>query len=638
MLETTFRQFLGHNFPILKPCIPVADNRVRQTAASALAALVAFKALNYQGRYKESRREQLTRIFLKFATFRKKYLEELNEKTKVFAEKFIESWAQFGKPFLKIPDQGLSPSEVLEIINSYANATEKNLKDVHMSGAIYGASLTSDPDNVDSNNVDPDTRLKLILAAQESITKDKFACYDEIISREDLSLEDYLKKLNLILKDLYAEATKLASSWNSLHSDDFPIGGFLDFQLIQMVGEMFGADPNEVVGEVTSGGTMSILEAMIMYRKRAEDLGHIEPGEGIILGSKYSHAAFSKAASDHHTKFVEVASTSDGKMDTNDLERKVKEHGKKVICVVASAPNYPTGTIDPIKDILEITQKKRLPVHVDACLGGFVTNFSEKLKTKYLNRKEFSGVMSVSCDFHKYGEAPKGASVVIGYPELLKYGVRTVANWPGGRYATLGPEGSKSCLGSLFSLVTLLIIGKNGYRKIATKLFSETARIKECLKGDNRIKIIGSPEVSVVAFELAKKKSNREGFPKGSTLELANQMGKQVVLNKLRDDRVHMCVTPRFLSDPIAFQKFQEALGNAIAEVVKLKNQGKIKAKDSGGYVQIAEMHSPKMQGSPIEYLQNWLIGMRAASDILRIYFLYKSNPTIPPAALMSRI
>lgn len=45
------------------------------------------------------------------------------------------------------------------------------------------------------------------------------------------------------------------------------------------------------------------------------------------------------------------------------------------ICVYASFPNYPYGTVDPICDIASFCKKKNIPVHLDMCLGGFLVPF-----------------------------------------------------------------------------------------------------------------------------------------------------------------------------------------------------------------------------------------------------------------------
>jgi sphinganine-1-phosphate aldolase len=61
-------------------------------------------------------------------------------------------------------------------------------------------------------------------------------------------------------------------------------------------------------------------------------------------------------------------------MDLSDMKRNIDSN---TICVYTSYPNYPYGTCDPIDIIAKYCSKKGVPVHVDMCLGGFVSPFIE---------------------------------------------------------------------------------------------------------------------------------------------------------------------------------------------------------------------------------------------------------------------
>ena len=70
--------------------------------------------------------------------------------------------------------------------------------------------------------------------------------------------------------------------------------------------------------------------------------------------------------------------------------------------LVGSAPGYPHGCMDDIESIAKLGVKYRIPVHVDACLGGFLIAFMPKAGY-YLHPFDFSvpGVTSISADTHK---------------------------------------------------------------------------------------------------------------------------------------------------------------------------------------------------------------------------------------------
>ena len=70
--------------------------------------------------------------------------------------------------------------------------------------------------------------------------------------------------------------------------------------------------------------------------------------------------------------------------------------------MVASAPGFAHGCVDPVEEIAALGVKYNIPVHVDACLGGFLIAFMDEAGYK-LPPFDFrvKGVTSISCDTHK---------------------------------------------------------------------------------------------------------------------------------------------------------------------------------------------------------------------------------------------
>ena len=70
--------------------------------------------------------------------------------------------------------------------------------------------------------------------------------------------------------------------------------------------------------------------------------------------------------------------------------------------MVGSAPSFPHGAIDPIDELSKIALSLKIPLHVDACLGGFLIPFMEDAGFKLpLFDFRLEGVTSISCDTHK---------------------------------------------------------------------------------------------------------------------------------------------------------------------------------------------------------------------------------------------
>ncbi|KJH45436.1 hypothetical protein DICVIV_08515 [Dictyocaulus viviparus] len=150
-----------------------------------------------------------------------------------------------------------------------------------------------------------------------------------------------------------------------------------------------------------------------------------------------------------------------------------------ILQLVASAPNFPSGTVDPVPEVSELGKKYNIPVHVDACLGGFIIPFMSECG---FNIPVFdfrnSGVTSISCDTHKYGCTPKGSSIIMyRSKELLHYQYFSIPEWTGGIYATPTICGSRAGANSAVAWATLLFFGKKEYFRRCAAIVSCTKKI-----------------------------------------------------------------------------------------------------------------------------------------------------------------
>jgi sphinganine-1-phosphate aldolase len=176
------------------------------------------------------------------------------------------------------------------------------------------------------------------------------------------------------------------------------------------------------------------------------------------------------------------------------------------ILLVGSAPNYPHGIIDDISALSRLAHKKRIPLHVDCCLGSFLVPCLQKagFDTEPFDFK-LKGVTSISCDTHKYGFAPKGNSTVLyRNTKLREYQYFITPNWPGGVYGSPSIAGSRP--GSLIAgcWASMMAQGENGYIDACHKIVGTAKKIEEAIRSDEDLsadlRVIGRPLVSVVAF------------------------------------------------------------------------------------------------------------------------------------------
>lgn len=91
----------------------------------------------------------------------------------------------------------------------------------------------------------------------------------------------------------------------------------MEAEIIRMVANLYNGD-KESCGLVTSGGTESIILAMLAYREIAAERGVKSPN---MVMSNTAHAAFDKAAFYFGIELRKVQQTPELKVDMRELRR-----------------------------------------------------------------------------------------------------------------------------------------------------------------------------------------------------------------------------------------------------------------------------------------------------------------------------
>ena len=176
-----------------------------------------------------------------------------------------------------------------------------------------------------------------------------------------------------------SEAFGMYGHMNALQRDVCPSATRFEGEIIAMGLDLFnaasaGAD-SDPAGMITSGGSGSILHAMLAYRDQARAVrGITNPN---FVKPETGHPAFDKAC---HLLGIEVRmARSDpvtAQVDVAALEALIDD---QTIAIMGSASNYGYGTIDPIAELGQVALAHGVGLHVDGCLGGFILPFGEQL-------------------------------------------------------------------------------------------------------------------------------------------------------------------------------------------------------------------------------------------------------------------
>nr|CAD7596116.1 unnamed protein product [Timema genevievae] len=380
------------------------------------------------------------RLARKIPAIARRIDSELDKINETFEKEVINR--NQGNPYITtLPDKGKSHTEIVELVKQYLKFGDFKWEEGYVSGAVYYFNT------------------------------------------------DLIK----LLTDVYT----LASYTNPLHPDIFPGVCKMEAEVVRMTANLFHGGPSSC-GTMTTGGTESILMACKAYRDYARSEWGIKHPE-IILPTT-SHPAFDKAGLYFGIRITHTpVDPVHFKADINAMRRAIS---RNTILLVGSTPNFPYGTMDNIEEIAALGRQYNIPVHVDACLGGFLVIFMEQAGYK-LPPFDFSvpGVTSISADTHKYGFAPKGSSVILySEPKYRHHQFCVTTDWPGGVYGSPTVNGSRA--GGIIAAcwATMVSFGLNGYVDATKKIVETTKLIDKRLREIDGLFIFGSPATSVIAI------------------------------------------------------------------------------------------------------------------------------------------
>jgi sphinganine-1-phosphate aldolase len=384
----------------------------------------------------------------------------------------------------------------------------KNKLEIDVIDTDVRDTLQIEPNLLPENGLDNDTLIKYIDTLKTHDTKYKLisgAVYDNTNEHQYIMMEAY---------------KKFAYS-NPMHGDIYNSVVYMERNIINIISNLL--DNNIACGTITNGGTESLFLAVKTYR----DMNKSKQPNLVIPDT--FHCSIDKICHYLCVNVIKIKTNKEHRVSLSDI---INNINNDTICVMISAPSYGFGIMDNVYEIAPVLHKYNIPVHVDACLGGFIWMFQDIAKNYSFNIK---GVASISICLHKYGYSHKGVSSIIYREErYLKYQYFSTDNWDGGFYVSPSFLGSRS--GGLVAQAWTGILSRGAayYRKSATDIINLSVYTYNKLLNNKYITCLFPRDLHVISFSIDDK-----------TYELYDYLAENgFILNALQNPpAIHICIT-----------------------------------------------------------------------------------------------
>ena len=292
-----------------------------------------------------------------------------------------------------------------------------------------------------------------------------------------------------------AEAMRRWLHSNALLGQAFPSLKRIEADLLAIGSELLHAPAAH--GIVTSGGSESDMLAVWCALQAARARGPLRRPR--IVAPFSAHPAFNKAAWYFGLEVVRIPPAEDLTLDVAAMADAIDED---TVLLVGSAPDYSHGAVDPIEQIGKLALDAALPLHVDACVGGFMLPFVERLgRPTPAWDFRVPGVTSISADVHKHGLGPKGVSLLLTREAgLAAHAGFRFDGWPHGDYVTSTMGGSRSGAALAGAWAILRFLGEEGYVEIARAAMAVTDEFTEGIRAIPGLRVLGTPPTNKFAF------------------------------------------------------------------------------------------------------------------------------------------
>jgi glutamate decarboxylase len=265
---------------------------------------------------------------------------------------------------------------------------------------------------------------------------------------------------------------------NLIDQDEYPQTEVVHQRVVSMIGRLFHAPSGaHATGTATIGSSEAIMLAMLAHKRswqrRREAEGEPTDRPNIVMGADV-HTCWEKFARYFEVEQRIVPMQEDRyTIGADEVEPLLDE---RTIGVAGLHGTTFTGQMDDLTSLdqlltrVESERGWRIPLHIDAASGGFITPFSEpELEWDF----RLPSVRSINVSNHKFGLVYPGMGTVVfreasDLPEELVFHI----NYLGGDMPNYSLNFSRPSSSVILQYFAFLRLGRDGYREVIASVLS----------------------------------------------------------------------------------------------------------------------------------------------------------------------
>jgi glutamate decarboxylase len=265
---------------------------------------------------------------------------------------------------------------------------------------------------------------------------------------------------------------------NMIDQDEYPQTEVVHRRVVSMIGRLFHAPTGSgSTGTATIGSSEAIMLAMLAHKRswqrRREAEGKPTDNPNIVMGADV-HTCWEKFARYFEVQ-ARVVPMQEGRY-TIGGEQVEPLLDERTIGVAGLLGTTFTGQMDDLASIdallgrVESERGWRIPLHIDAASGGFLTPFCEpELEWDF----RLARVRSINVSNHKFGLVYPGMGTVVfreqdDLPQELVFHI----NYLGGDMPNYSLNFSRPSSSVILQYFTFLRLGREGYREIVASVMA----------------------------------------------------------------------------------------------------------------------------------------------------------------------